>query len=311
MTPYSTCNWKHTEKAWKTLQNRLKSMENLTFECFSTCLKALRIVENYHQKRCFCKFFAFTAQNVPKHMQNAVFSPKSIWLTIQNITVKHTENHEKQQKRWKAMNYKTFVSPGTRSKAFTKIKISHQKRYFCTFFAFSAENVSKLMKTKVISTKIKFKTMAQFSKYMRTNRVLWAETQFLYVFRLYTTKRAKIHAKRSIFKQIQGVMPNDSLLQMFLETHCKIMKNTAKQVKKHAKLVIWLFFNMFQNTYNSQELSPKTLFLHVFRLYCTIFAKTHAKRSITTKIYMTHYSKYNSKTHWKSWNMTGNCKKSR
>ena len=89
------------------------------------------------------------------------------------------------------------------------------------------------------------------------------------------------------------------------------MKNTAKQVKRHAKYVIWLFFNMLQNTYNSQELSPKTLFLHVFRLYCTIFAKTHAKRSITTKIYMTHYSKYNSKTHWKSWNMTANCKKSR
>ena len=42
--------------------------------------------------------FPSTAQNVPKHMQNAVFSIKSIQLTIANITAKHTKNHEKLQK---------------------------------------------------------------------------------------------------------------------------------------------------------------------------------------------------------------------
>ena len=63
-------------------------MENRSFDCFSSCFQTLSMVDNYHQKRWFCRFFAFTAQNVSKHMQNAVFSPKPIWLTIANITAK-------------------------------------------------------------------------------------------------------------------------------------------------------------------------------------------------------------------------------
>ena len=67
------------------------------------------------------------------------------------------------------------------------------------------------------------------------------------------------------------------------------------------KPVIWLFLNMFQNDYNCWELSSKTLFLHVFGLFITKCAKTHAKRRIFTKIKMTHYYIYNSKIHLKSW----------
>ena len=38
------------------------------------------------------------AQNVPEHMQIAVFSIKQIQLTIANIKAKHTKNQEKLQK---------------------------------------------------------------------------------------------------------------------------------------------------------------------------------------------------------------------
>ena len=56
-------------------------------------------------------------------------------------------------------------------------------------------------------------------KTFEKNQVLSAETLFLHVFRLHSTKRAETHAKRSIFTQIQGVMPNDSLLHLNRETH--------------------------------------------------------------------------------------------
>ena len=94
-----------------------------------------------------------------------------------------------------------------------------------------------------------------------------AETLFLHVFRLHNIKRAETHAKRSIFTRIQDVMPNDSLLCRDVQTHWKIMKYTTHQTKKLGKLVISLFFNLFQNACNSWKLLQKTLFLHVFRHY--------------------------------------------
>ena len=60
------------------------------------------------------------------------------------------------------------------------------------------------------------------------NLVLWAETLFLHVFRLHNTKRAETHAKRTIFTQIQGVMPNDSLLH-------KLLQKALKNHKAHGK----------------------------------------------------------------------------
>ena len=39
-------------------------MEKLSFDCFSSCLQTLSMIDNYHHKRWFCRFFAFTAQNM-------------------------------------------------------------------------------------------------------------------------------------------------------------------------------------------------------------------------------------------------------
>ena len=66
------------------------------------------------------------------------------------------------------------------------------------------------------------------------------------------------------------------------------MKQTAKQAKKHGKPVILNIFNMFDNTYNSGELLTKTELLYVFSPVQNKMCKTHAKRSIFTKIDMTH-----------------------
>ena len=72
----------------------------------------------------------------------------------------------------------TFVTLKTDSKAFTKIKISDKKRYFCTFSACSIQNVSNPMQTAVIWTKTKSKTLVYFFLYMTKNGVFWAETVF-------------------------------------------------------------------------------------------------------------------------------------
>ena len=64
------------------------------------------------------------------------------------------KNSKKGEKQWIK---KHLYQLGHVPKHLPKSKFLTKNAIFCTFFAFSAENVSKLMKTKVISTKIKFK----------------------------------------------------------------------------------------------------------------------------------------------------------
>ena len=103
----------NTLQKWNTLYKRLKCLENLDY--FSTCFKTFTVAKNYYQKRWFCTVFTSWAQNVPKHMQNAVFSPNinvlQIWQqnTLQNI--KHTAKwgikkklHERFQSIYKNQN---------------------------------------------------------------------------------------------------------------------------------------------------------------------------------------------------------------
>ena len=101
------------------------------------------------QKQCFrWKLYflqgflhSFVIKNLITY--HIVFSPKSIWLTKANITGKYTEKYETLQKSRKKINYMLFVSPGRGFKAFTKIKISHQKRCFLHLFCLSSTKCFK------------------------------------------------------------------------------------------------------------------------------------------------------------------------
>ena len=75
-----------------------KKHGKLVISLFSTYLKSFALVENYLRKTLFFHAFASMAQNVPEHMQIAVFSIKQIQLTVANIEAKHTTNQEKLQK---------------------------------------------------------------------------------------------------------------------------------------------------------------------------------------------------------------------
>ena len=127
-------------------------MENLSLDHFSSCFQTLTIVDNYHQKRWFCTFFAFTAQNVLKHIQNAVLFTKT------NVTqdckynskrvkiVKHTAKKAKKNE-----SYEIGVSWG-RFQYIYQIKNFSPKSLFLHVFCFFVKNMSKRMQTTVIWT---------------------------------------------------------------------------------------------------------------------------------------------------------------
>ena len=119
-------------------------------------------MEFFEQKQFLHVFLHNSKKWVKTHAKHNILTNFNMIRKYKYISRKHKKMLKYSAKSRKTLNCVTFVARKIGSKAFTNIKISDRKRYFCTFSAFSIQNVSNPMHTAVIWTKRKITTLANF-----------------------------------------------------------------------------------------------------------------------------------------------------
>ena len=155
------------------------------------------------------------ACKLQQFQQNANFNTLSPMAQFPNYMTKNTDLSTKQGK-----DVLPQVSYQTSLENLAENVISSGKSLFTHLLMFQNEICNKTnyhaKHDRNARKQLQARNMLQA---LEKKRILWAKTRFWHVFHICSTKRAKTHAKRCIFLQIPGEMPEDSLLHKKQQTH--------------------------------------------------------------------------------------------